>query len=319
MPHSSGGGSHRGGSHSGSHHSSSSGSSASRTTASSKPFPGAKRYVYYAKGQPKYVYADYDITKKEPMRYTTCIPFLIFAAVAIFFFWKTNLHNPKKIDTANIDTAIIISDDAGVISDRTALETSLKHFLNKTGIPAAVKTLNKDDWSQDYTLKNHAYNLYLKMFKDEKHWLIVYSSDPEGEAEGFEDWEWEGMQGNDTDPILGEKETGLFNKTLQTALLQREKYDVGAAIALAFDTLTPRAMDSYIENPKSAIWGTVILVALNIFLIIIIISDNINAKKYRTAEKCPYKITDQKTCPYCDGMYVPIVDIKCPHCGAPVK
>ena len=72
MPHSGGGGSHSGGSHSSSHSSSShhyssshgSSSGSSRRT-SSTPFPGAKRFLYYKDRTPHFIYANYDIRKRN--------------------------------------------------------------------------------------------------------------------------------------------------------------------------------------------------------------------------------------------------------------
>ena len=251
MPHSSGGGSHSGGRHSGHSHS---GSGASRTKRSTA-FKGATKYVYYVNRKPEIVYADYDISREKPAGLANAIIvyviFLIFCAFLLLFSW----HNPEKLDTRGIDTQILILDDENLIENKEGLQKSLKAFFNETGIIPAVKTLNHEDWNQNYYfLEDYAYHLYKELFKDEKHWLIVYSADPDFSdpdlSDDFDNWQWEGMQGNDTDPIIAEEEQEIFNSTLQKCLLQKGKYDVGKAIQTAFDTLRPLAMRNYLPEKK---------------------------------------------------------------------
>ncbi len=317
MPHSSGGGSHSGGHHSGHSHS---GSGSSRTKRRSS-FKGATKYVYYVNKKPEILYADYDISREKPAGLANAITsyaiLMIFCALLLVFSW----HNPKKLDTNGLDTQILILDDENLIENREGLKKSLRAFFNETGIIPAVKTLNHDQWNQKYYfLEDYAYHLYKELFTDEKHWLIVYSTDPDL-SDDFDNWQWEGMQGNDTDPILAEEEQNIFNSTLQKYLLQREKYDVGQALQIAFDSLRPLAMRNYLpESKKKTVAGIAIFFSLIcIPLIISFVNDYRKWKYYATAVKCPDEFVDQEKCSYCDGIYIAGLHKRCPHCGALLK
>ena len=344
MPHSSGGGSHSGGHHSGSHHSGShsyhySGgysSSSYRPTfkKSSSYFEGSKKYVYYVNKKPEYIYANYDIKPNDGCEKT--LAFGCLSAIWIFFIFLslglvmlTSRHAPKKLLT-DYNTEIVIQDDADIISDKVLVRDAFERFFNQTGITPALKTLSREEWDkevlkyqnipEDDQLEKYAYDWYIENFKDEKHWLIVYLPDSDL-SDNFDDWKWEGMQGNDTDPILGDRETSLFNENFQKYLLQRNKYSVGEAVASAFDTLTPIAMEKYI--PPFA--TTVAIIACVVFSImflppmLLIISDSKKKKKYRTAVECPEGYTDQEKCPFCQGIYIAGLHEKCPHCGAEIQ
>ena len=327
MPHSSGGGSHSGGHHSSSHHSSyrHSHSSSPANKISSSYFKGAKKYVYYVNNKPEFVYSNYDprpnksADKKVLAGCSTAfmVLFVLISTLAIFINFR---HAPKKLES-NYDTTIVIQDDANVISNQQAVKEAFLRFYEETGITPALKTLYKNEWNPKFLyLEKYAFALYLNLFKDEKHWLIVYSADPDL-SDGFDNWEWEGMQGDDTDPILSSKETDLFNKTFQKCLLQSEKYSLEEALVTSFDTLTPLAMKKYI--PKSAYFFIIVinpyvgLVFYLPFIICTIISSK-KSKKYRSAVECPEGYTDQEKCPYCQGIYITGLHEKCPHCGAQI-
>ena len=245
MPHSSGGGSHGGGSHGGSHHSSHShgGSGRSARHVRSTYFPDARRYVYYDHHRPVYVYADYDITeKRSPLRFLMLLfylPFILFT----FSMFAEAYHHPHKLPQ-NYDYKIVVEDKANVLGNTAELRNSLVAFYNRTGISPAVITVENSDWQGIYSdLENYAYDLYVNHFADESHWLIVYST-PDGysSSDGFEDWYWEGMQGNDTDDVLTESVTNSFNDELQKNLTARTRYTVSSAISTSFDNLTPTVM-----------------------------------------------------------------------------
>lgn len=122
-------------------------------------------------------------------------------------------------------------------------------FYNRTGISPAVITVENSDWQGYYSdLENYAYDLYVNHFADESHWLIVYST-PDGysSSDGFEDWYWEGMQGNDTDDVLTKSVTNSFNDELQKNLTARTRYTVSSAISTSFDDLTPTVMKSKVN------------------------------------------------------------------------
>ncbi len=323
MPHSSGGGSHGGGSHGGSHHSSSrshsSGSSGPSNKVSNKAFPGAKRYVYFENKAPVFIYSNYNIHKRRTgerlyviFSYLLIMTFV--SAIGIFPF----AHFPKKLDTSTYTSTIEIADTIHIIDDKAGLAASLKEFQDETGITPALITVHNEDWEKNYvSLEAYAYDLYVNAYPDEMHWLIVYS-EPTDPDPDFNDWKWEGMQGDDTDDILGDRETSLFNRTLHDNLLRRSQYTVDEAVSNAFDTLTPVAMKKYI--PKGAI---IPLAVINGFLLFFcLISLDLHPKKerlYRKAVECPEQFVDQEACEYCGGIYIVGLNTTCPSCGAPVK
>ena len=344
MPHSSGGGSHSGGHHSSSHHSSSHShhTSGSYSSYNSRPAPkksssyfeGSKKYVYYVNKQPEYIYANYDIKPNngcEKRLAVGCLSviWIFFMFVSLGVIMLTSRHAPKKLLT-DYNTEIIIQDEANVISDKILVEDAFERFFEKTGITPALKTLSRKEWDEeskkyqnipaDKQLEEYAYNWYVQHFEDEKHWLIVYLPDPDL-SDNFDDWKWEGMQGDDTDPILSQKETALFNETFQKYLLQRNKYSVGEAISEAFDTLTPLAMDKYIPSFAKVLTLIACIIFSLMFLppMFLIISDSKKKKKYRTAVECPEGYTDQEKCSFCQGIYIAGLHEKCPHCGAEIK
>ena len=63
--------------------------------------------------------------------------------------------------------------------DQITVAPSIFHlFRDKTGVTPAIITVDNREWKGYYNdLENYAYDRYVNMFPDEKHWLIVYSSD----------------------------------------------------------------------------------------------------------------------------------------------
>ena len=319
MPHSSGGGSHRGGSHRSSSHSSrrshSSGSSYSRKRVRSSYFPGARRYVYLRKGKPEYVYADHDITKRpSPLRFFVIILYLPFLFV-FYTIFKDTMLPPKKL-AADYDTAIVVRDEINVLGDTEKLKRSLEAFFNKTGITPAVFTVHNEEWQNTYDgLENYAYDLYVNAFSDEKHWLIVYS-EPENPDPSFNDWYWEGMQGDDTSEILTSGKADKFGSKLQRSLTDKS-VSVSDAISLSFDYLTPDIMYKSVDP--------VIVIVLLVFIGFIVIHAFFMIfydpnRKYRNAQEIPLETPaptpqQNETCPYCGASYASGQE-RCPNCQA---
>jgi len=316
MPHSSGGGSHGGGSHGG--HSRSSGSSRLHRT-STKPFSGSRRYLYYKKKKPVFVYADYDISSKTHFasKILSTLFMISFGLMFVIVALSSLVHDPKKMEL-DYDTSIHISDQANVIDDEEALGESLNAFLEETGITPSVITLYNEDWMSDYKdLESYAYDEYIRRYDDEKHWLIVFSQ-PKDPDPSFNDWYWEGMQGNDTDPILDSKTTAVFNSQLQKNLLLNEKMTTGEAIKNAFDTFTPVVMEKHI-NFEVPVALVIALVLISITSTVVFGINPKNDISYLKAMPCDEQYVDQEACEYCDGIYVVGLHDKCPHCNAPIK
>lgn len=316
MPHSSGGGSHGGGSHGGSHHSSSRGGSGNYGRVGSKPFTGAKRYYYYKNHRPVYVYANYDITEQpKKSRFWNLLffaPFLLIGLVAII----SAFGAPSRLDVDYSDTNIYIVDNAQVIESQSQLRNMCQEFFEKTGITPAIVTMYNDDWEDYYyDLEDYAYDFYVDSFEDEKHWLIMYSKDRlTGE---WNDWYWEGMQGDDTDAILNQSVLDVFNEKLQKYLLQESKYTAGEAITTAFSDILPILMEPYTDWELIGSIGIFELYIIIMMYFAVIRNPNkkyANAKKYDKAEE-PIEFT----CDYCGGIYIAGTCMTCPYCGAAVK
>lgn len=297
MPHSSGGGSHSGGSHSGSGFSSSSSSSGGSSAKHIKhtSFPGARRYVYYENYRPVYVYADYDIRKGTASGKFFSI---LGSAVSLLFgimLLAMCYDKPQKMDTSPSYSCEIV-DCAGVIDDADMVQSAIDDFYDETGIPVEVMTVNH--------------------FADESHWLIVYST-PDGysSSDGFEDWYWEGMQGNDTDDVLTKSVTNSFNDELQKNLTARTRYTVSSAISTSFDDLTPTVMKSKVN--WTMLFTSIAILAFVCLHACLMIGINPKARKYAKAKPCS-DAAQEKACEYCGYTYVVDTCTECPHCGAPI-
>lgn len=190
-------------------------------------------------------------------------------------------------------------------------------FYNRTGISPAVITVENSDWQGYYSdLENYAYDLYVNHFADESHWLIVYST-PDGysSSDGFEDWYWEGMQGNDTDDVLTKSVTNSFNDELQKNLTARTRYTVSSAISTSFDDLTPTVMKSKVN--WAMLFTSIAILAFVCLHACLMIGINPKARKYAKAKPCS-DAAQEKACEYCGYTYVVDTCTECPHCGAPI-
>ncbi len=333
MPHSSGGGSHSSGSHSGGSHSShssrssggsSSGYHSNRRT-SSTPFKGAKRYIYYKDNKPHLIYSNYDIRKKDygSVLATWIICGVIFGPYVIIgiIMMITAFYKPERIEYSkyrNSDPEFIIEDNLGIFENEKKLRRSMESFYDTTGIVPAVITVSNDEWNEDYTtLEAYAYDVYVQRFPDEVHWLIVYSENVKDN--GFNDWYWEGMQGDRTDPVLTEERAGEFTEDLHDKLMKRNKYSVDDAIALTLDEHAPKMM-SLSYDRSDMILGAVLFVMMSSVLFIVFMTTRPRKvpEDYKNAVPCELNVVYQASCNFCGGMYVVGMHTGCPHCGASI-
>lgn len=335
MPHSSGGGSHGGGSHSSSSHSSShhssSGGSSSRVRTSRTYFPGARRFVYYRNGVPNYVYSDTDLSKgPSKLRFLLLIVYIPFVLSAVLMLVSA-FSMPKKLKV-DYNSQIVVQDNAHVLVNTSKLNDALEDFFNTTGIAPAVMTVYNSDWEDNYTnLEKYAYELYVNNFYDEKHWLIVYSQ-PEDPDDEFNNWYWEGMQGDDTDDIITSSVAYDFTNDLHKRLLI-EGTSVNDAITDSFNALTPTVMSFKFEGEMFGI-GLFILIFV-CFHAFFMVFFRPGANKYKGAKEVPLdnyyappqqaapqpqSVTmKQASCEYCGGVYTVGSCNACPHCGAPIQ
>ena len=160
---------------------------------------------------------------------------------------------PQKMDTSPSYSCEIV-DCAGVIDDADMVQSAIDDFYDETGIPVEVMTVNNEDWQGSYSkLEDFAYDMYVTEFDDEEHWLVVYS-EPTSPDPDFNDWYWEGMQGDDTDNIITVDVADDFKDLMQKYLTANSRYDVSSAIAAAFDETTPNVMEGHVEW-LFVIWG----------------------------------------------------------------
>ncbi len=334
MPHSGGGGSHSGGSHSSSHSSSShhyssshgSSSGSSRRT-SSTPFPGAKRFLYYKDRTPHFIYANYDIRKRNVLSIVMGIVifsmFSIPAVLALIYGISQSVNVPKKLtyfEDRDKSPQYVIEDELGVIEDKKELKKSIKAFYETTGVVPAVITVENSAWQDDYaSMEQYAYDLYVNTFHhDEVYLLIVYSS--EAKDNGFDDWHYELMIGDDTEHIFTDKRTDDFNRTLHKRLLERSSYSVDEAIAETLDEYRPKVMKPSFDGITMAVWLVVFFVFSFIgvpFLVIGLKPEKI-PPEYKAAQPCNLNVVYQEACNYCGGVYIIGMHTSCPYCGAPV-
>ena len=269
MPHSSGGGSHGGGVHGGSH-----GSSGSRNVMpSSRPFRNSVRYRYYRNGEERFFYAKSGYKGWSPARLIVLpfyIPFFMVAGLSFKEAFTTSFPKKSKVE-------VRIEDEANIFSESDDLYASMQSFGEKTGISPAVVTVSENVWAGNYTtLESYAYDRYVTEFSDEMHWLIVYSVPSEGGI-----WQWEGMQGDNTDPILTEFAAERFNSNLQS-MLENSSYTVDSALSTAFSnitqTLEPPSFLSQVAMPLFIL----AFVCFHAFFML-----GLNELKYRNCEPAP--------------------------------
>ena len=270
MAHRSGGGSHSGGHHSGGGHHSSShgGSGGSAPRYSNRPFPRARRFRYYdRRGRERYLYGS-EMPKKASLfslifPLIFFIPFILGGIFSVVSFLIT-LMPTKPLRPEYEPTDVHIMDGAGVIDDEDSLEDILQEFEDETGISPYVMTVYDEDWMYYDELWNYAYEIYINSFTDEQHFLIVYS-EPENAAElDFVDWSWEGIQGDETDPILTESKVERFGDDLHDNLL-RNNVSVGEAFEKAFKKSLTYMMKR--ENNGDIIATLLFAVIWNVFII----------------------------------------------------
>lgn len=320
MPHSSGGGS----SHGGSYHSGSSGGSGSSYRSSHHYFHGSHVFVRYHGGRPHYVYSDAsNLSYKSDKLFVFMI---LMAAVTVFALFEVigTYRSPERLNSAGVvSTKIEIQDELGVFKDTSKLWDVLYDFYDTTGIIPVIVTLANDEWkSNGYDLEQYAYNWYVANYSDERHWLIMYSEDPDSWAtDRFGDWCWEGMQGDDTDKILTETVTANFTDRLHANLLAHERMTKEEAFTDAFKSILPGIMDEGFDDKELA-KTLPVFVAYSVIFLAILLAYIIQRVRYRgyqlvtgvkiTANNIPL----EDVCAYCGGIYIVGTVLDCPHCGA---
>lgn len=329
MPHSSGGGSHGGGSHSGGHsfggssRSYSSGGSSSSSykehvRVSHSRFTGANKYVYYTRGgRMHYMYA-----KKKPDTpdlSTTAVLIAVIGVIAgflFFTFYNAGLYTPRKLDTSNYESGTMIIDNVGIIREKAALDKEMKELLAVSGVSPAIEIVTESEWNTNYeSFEAFAYSEYLRLFNDEKHWLVVLSLPDDYKTVDFVDWRWEGMIGDDCYPAINSSSEELFTTTVQRYLLRSEVNYMEQGLANAYKEFANVCMERQIDR-INLIMAAIVL-AIFVILTWIAIADYIRQRKCSKAHVVT-KRSKEHNCDYCGRLYLLGTVLACPGCGAPV-
>ena len=277
MPHSGGGGSHGGGSHGGSH-----GGSSHRT--SHHYFYGARRYRrHYRDGRPD----EYFYSNGRPQK-TSLFSIIFIMLFGVVFsgltFLGTSSSIPKKLDEEYRRPNERVIDNIGIIEDTDELEDALEEFNDVTGICPIVYTMYVEDYVDRYAdLESFAYDKYVDSYLDEQHYLVVYAI-PEDQVEPFmsrqlevPDFEFEVMQGDDTDAIMTEGRDRFFVHNVQSNL------DNGCEVGATFSTIFEEMSDDCAHDLKSparfkALLPLLIVIGFFILPIVFMIKAYINEK-----------------------------------------
>lgn len=297
MPHSSGGGSSSGGSHGGS----------SGPHISHNRYAGSHRYARYkSDGNIEYSYCDTDISRQPKginfFGIIIAIPFIFFSGI-IFL---QGLIPPDKIDTSSYEATVFVSDGCDVIDNEVYLGHRLDDFKELTGISIGVETLYDNQWERSfYDLEDYAYDEYLRIYDDEKHWLLVYSEDENNSSK----WAWEGMQGDDTDPVLTENFADKFTQKVQKELKKGASFD--EAIESGLDLISKNIM----TGPRyDQLFGAVFMIAMIVACVYFVCIYN------RTGNRTSYiRVEDEGElkkikCPLCGKFYIKGTVPVCPFC-----
>jgi len=311
MPHSSGGGSHGGGSRGGSR-----GGSSPRVAR--RPYPGARRYIYYHPGttRSEYLYSSGERTAPDTAQLRGAGFMSVVLLLVAFFLVKSVITGPMKTDLNSYNASIVIEDTVGIIDNDAQLMVTLEDFQALTGVSPSVEIVEHSDWQTNYTtLEYFAYGEYLRQFNDEKHWLFVISY-PENVDADFVDWAWEGMIGDDVSATISSASEERMTGLMQKYLLRADPDGVAEAISGAFREFSETVMDP--PTGFSAYFPAAIPLLFAAFLMLTAWTDYRRKKRLADAYPLGYDAPTERNCEYCGCMYVEGTVAGCPHCGAPI-
>lgn len=256
MPHSSGGGHSSsgghssGGGHSSSHSSSHHSSSYSSSDYSSEPsyrtsktyFAGSHRYGYSDKHHNiHYVYSDRDLVQTNATTKAKVSNILLVALVIVpmsiivliaaikMISYGLSVYYPKT-EAKYMYGALpdyMVKDTVGCVTDTDELTESLETFYNSVGIPVCVATIDWNDYKGSYSrLSDLAMAYYTRLYSDEKHFVFVYA------VNGKYTWEYEAVQGYDTDEVITEANFKKFQKDFESYMNSTNDFGTSLSTAL---------------------------------------------------------------------------------------
>ena len=213
-----------------------------------RPIPGARRYSYVNRyGHPCFFY--YVGVPRRSSYIKSIWPLIIglifITAIFAFMISATIPHKLSSSLCKEVDTVVL--DNAGLFNndESAALTKSLDKYYEKTGVQAVLYTLNDSDFptrAYSYLNKNsleeYAYDLYLNLFNDEGHLLIVYVNYPNDSYRGYM---WLDMSGDNISSAFTDDDFELLQTNMNTNL-NNSKLSVSEAIVKSFDKLTEESL-----------------------------------------------------------------------------
>ena len=244
---------------------------------SNRPFPGARRYSYInSRGMMVFFYSD-TVPRKTSLRSTI----LLYGGLIIFFVvlavFLITAAVPKKMSKIYINpTSSYYEDNAGIVTKTDDLNAEFNSFYELTGVQPYLYTINAENFPKQYgsitkySLEDFAYDLYLDLFNDEGHWLIVfvkYDDEPY--------FVWIDMAGDNTQNLINDSFFNRFQRDMQHylnhATLSNSNMDYCDAIVTSFKYSEEYVLDMNEEARGQIIMYVVIfggLVALMAYVLI---------------------------------------------------
>lgn len=181
-----------------------------------------------------------------------------------------------KLSTTKLESSefmeSVISDDAGVIADKTELDGLLNEYRELTGIVPVVYTVYEEDWKATgaNSLSQYALYKYMALTSDELHFVIVYSVPKDNTSNANK---IAAVQGNETDDIIT---TAMYWKFLGTVKLGTLKGDdPGKALCSAFSFAVKDAnvkLNPTLGNKLLTLFDNIpLMISLLAFLVIYIV------------------------------------------------
>ena len=199
---------------------------------------------------------------------------VITTIIALFvnFFLGVGLRlSATKLDSSEY-LLPVISDDAGVIADKTELDGLLNEYRELTGIVPVVYTVYEEDWKATgaNSLSQYALYKYMALTSDERHFVIVYSVPKDNTSNANKT---AAVQGNETDDIIT---TAMYWKFLGTVKLGTLKGDdPGKALCSAFSFAVKDAnvkLNPTLGNKLLTLFDNIpLMISLLAFLVIYIV------------------------------------------------
>jgi hypothetical protein len=122
------------------------------------------------------------------------------------------------------------------------------------------------------------------MYDDEDHWLIVYTDNSKSmtEENGYLDWYFEGMQGDNTDKYLPADITSKFNDNLYNSLKIHDG-NIGQSFHESFEVLAKEARSFSIDRKRLLMTFPVNAFVLVHMYLMVFYNNN---KQYRSYTLC---------------------------------